>query len=176
MCIVAAFEHLLHFIDAAPAHQFSEGTLVHLNSGGEGVKKPARATRGCPTARNPPCRIARNAGTILPFMDEQITLPDAPGAPSIRRYRPYVLILAGLFFVHAALTLQLFGPGDPFPNLLSEEPITSGRHALHLHQGGHGVGARTVAEPARYDPSYFAGYPPTPVVDAEARPLNWYRL
>src|ERR1051326_5817019 len=39
------------------------------------------------------------------------------------------------------MTLTLFGPDHPFHNLFSNEPIVSGKHALHLYHGY--LGARS---------------------------------
>jgi hypothetical protein len=70
------------------------------------------------------------------------------------------------------LTLGLFG-ADPWHNLLSDQPIVSGRHPLHLYHGF--LGARSWTERGTlccYDPSFHAGYPKTPVFDSGSRPTE----
>jgi hypothetical protein len=99
-------------------------------------------------------------------MDEQRTVPDAPGTPWPGRSWGYALAVISLLAIHGGLTVQLFGREKPVRNLLNDEPITSGRHAVHLCQSGRAA--------ARFDPSCYAGYPPTPVFDGESRPAQWF--
>ena len=78
----------------------------------------------------------------------------------------YAIALIALLTIHAALTLQLFGRFGRWANLVNGEPITCGRHPLHLEEGSLGP---TTA----FDPSGYAGYPPTAVFDAQSRPAAW---
>src|SRR5580765_2639446 len=74
------------------------------------------------------------------------------------------LLIVGLIAWHAAMTLQLFGPENPWQNLTNEQPIITGRHALHLYHGY--LGARSFLTTFRLsccDPNFQALYPKTPV-------------
>ncbi|MFQ3592706.1 MAG: hypothetical protein SNJ82_05870, partial [Gemmataceae bacterium] len=86
-----------------------------------------------------------------------------------RWWRLALLVLVGW---QGWLTLGLFGP-NPWTQMLSEQPILSGRHPLHLYHGY--LGARSWAERGTlccYDPAYHAGYPKTPVFDSGSRPAE----
>jgi hypothetical protein len=83
------------------------------------------------------------------------------------------LALAGLLAWQAWLTLGLFGPEQAWDRLTGDEPVVSGRHALHLYHGT--LGARTLLEHGSlscYDPAFHAGYPKTPVFDSGSRPAE----
>jgi hypothetical protein len=70
------------------------------------------------------------------------------------------------------LTLGLFG-AHPWEQLLSDAPLVSGRHPLHLYHGW--LGARSWYERGTlscYDPAFHAGYPKTPVFDSGSRPAE----
>jgi hypothetical protein len=98
-------------------------------------------------------------------MDEHRTDSDRSGPRRTRQFRPHALALVGLLVIHGGLTLQLFGRDDPVRNILSDEPVTSGRHAVHVFPDGGNA--------TRFDPSCYAGYPPTPVFVGESRPVTW---
>jgi hypothetical protein len=71
-------------------------------------------------------------------------------------------------------TLGLFGTEQRLAHLLSDEPIVSGRHALHLYHGL--LGARALWDRGTlccYDPAFYAGYPKTPVFDSGSRPAEF---
>jgi hypothetical protein len=81
------------------------------------------------------------------------------------------VLLAGLLAWQGWLTLGLFGPDQPWQRLRDDQPILSGRHALHLYHGY--LGARSLLERGTlscYDPAFHAGYPKTPVFDSASRP------
>jgi hypothetical protein len=83
-----------------------------------------------------------------------------------------LLALAAILALQAYGVLGLFGP-QPLERLLSDEPIVSGRHALHLYHGS--LGARSFWDRGTlccYDPSFYAGYPKTPVFDSGSRPAE----
>lgn len=98
--------------------------------------------------------------------------PEASLDPPRRDRRwPLEFGLVPLLALHIGLSLQLMGTNHQWRRLLSDDPVTSGRHALHLQQSL----AATCGEPAAagggsFDPSCYAGYPRTSIFDAEARP------
>ena len=80
-------------------------------------------------------------------------------------------MLFGLFIWQAWLTLTLFGPDRPWLRLLDDQPIVSGRHALHFYHSY--LGSHAFYEHGTlccFDPAFEAGYPKTPVFDAGSRP------
>jgi len=88
------------------------------------------------------------------------------------RSRWWRVLLLALVGWQGWLTLGLFG-NDPWQQLLSDQPMLSGRHPLHLYHGY--LGARSWAERGTlccYDPAYHAGYPKTPVFDSGSRPAE----
>jgi hypothetical protein len=97
----------------------------------------------------------------------------AAGALPAGRRHAWLLALAGVLAAQAWCTLGLFGPDRPLARLLDEQPVVSGRHALHLYHGL--LGARSMWEcgsPSCYDPSFHAGYPKTPIFDDGSRPAE----
>ncbi len=73
------------------------------------------------------------------------------------------------------MTLSLFGSADALENLLSDQPIVSGRHPLHLYHGC--LGAQSFWERwsvSCFDPAFQAGYPKTPVYDSGSRPAEFF--
>ena len=93
--------------------------------------------------------------------------PDLVARPGRRWTCRFALV--SLFAVHIALTLQLFGRSAPWRKLTNADPVTSGRHPLHLEEGGRDGGSA-------FDPTGYAGYPRTPVFDSEARPAEWFQF
>ncbi|NBO91825.1 MAG: hypothetical protein EBV06_05875 [Planctomycetia bacterium] len=92
--------------------------------------------------------------------------------PTYGRNRWWRLALIALVVWQGWLTLGLFGL-DPWRQLLSDDPVVSGRHPLHLYHGF--LGARTWCERGNltcYDPAFHAGYPKTPVFDSGSRPAE----
>ncbi|HEX4589775.1 MAG TPA: hypothetical protein VH120_07590, partial [Gemmataceae bacterium] len=85
-------------------------------------------------------------------------------APTGVRRFVFWLALAVLLTAHAVLSLQMFGSKSQWRRLLSDDPVTSGRHALHLEQ--------SLAEAGRgsFDPSCYAGYTRTALFDVNAEP------
>jgi hypothetical protein len=83
------------------------------------------------------------------------------------------MVLVGLIAWQAWMTLTLFGPDNYWHKLTSEEPITSGRHCLHLYHGYLGASMlRERGSASGYDPAFQAGYPKTPVFDSGSRPAE----
>ena len=75
------------------------------------------------------------------------------------------------------MTLGLFGSTNTLENLLSDQPIVSGRHPLHLYHGC--LGAQTFWEHwslSCFDPAFQAGYPKTPVYDSGSRPAEFFLM
>ncbi len=73
------------------------------------------------------------------------------------------------------MTLGLFGADNPWEHLVSDEPILSGRHPLHLYHGY--LGARALLTTGRtscYDPANHIGYPKTPIFDSGSRPAELF--
>jgi hypothetical protein len=73
------------------------------------------------------------------------------------------------------MTLTLFGPDHPWERLCDDQPIISGRHALHFYHGM--LGAQSLRERGRlscYDPAFQAGYPKTPIFDSGSRPAELF--
>jgi hypothetical protein len=82
-------------------------------------------------------------------------------------------VMLGLVIGQGWLTLGLFDPGHSFAAVFDDRPILSGRHPLHLYHGY--LGARSLLSRGSlscYDPTFFAGYPKTPVFDAGSRPAE----
>ena len=104
-------------------------------------------------------------------------IPDDPANCGFRARPAWVPILLVLLFAQSWLTLRLFGPDRPVHQLLSADPILSGRHPLHLYHGTLGAShwlERTT--PTCYDPAFQAGYPKTPVFDGSSRPAELFLL
>ncbi|MBL8794930.1 MAG: hypothetical protein JNM56_13560 [Planctomycetia bacterium] len=73
------------------------------------------------------------------------------------------------------MTLQLFGPNQPWQRLLDDQPVLSGRHPLHLYHGFLGAaGFWQRGGLSCYDPHFQAGYPKTPVFDGGSRPAELF--
>ncbi len=106
-----------------------------------------------------------NQGYIAESMRDPSMTLEADARPRPGRQWIYAIAIAALLAIHGALTLHLFGRSAPWRNLVNDEPLTSGRHALHLEESSGGAGA--------FDPSGYAGYPRTAVFDAESRPAEW---
>ncbi len=67
----------------------------------------------------------------------------------------------------------MFGDDRAWERLLNDEPISSGRHALHFYHGTLGVSSwLRNGSSCCYDPANYAGYPKTPVFDADCRPAE----
>jgi hypothetical protein len=97
----------------------------------------------------------------------------------MERAAPWIwsVLILGLVLGHGWKVLQLFGPDDPWQNLLDDRPILSGRHPLHLYHGY--LGARAFGNTYRsicYDPAFQAGYPKTPIFDSGSRPAELFLL
>jgi len=113
-------------------------------------------------------------------MDASRPIPtpdDGDTATGFRAKPAWIPILLVLLFAQSWLTLRLFGPDRCVHQLLSDRPILSGRHPLHLY---HGIlGASHWLErgtPTCYDPAFQAGYPKTPVFDGSSRPAELFLL
>lgn len=107
-------------------------------------------------------------------MPERPPEPDHPCAAIGGRSRlVYGLACLGLLLLEGAVTLELFGPADPWQRLTDDRPVVSGRHALHLYHGL--LGARHWLRDgsfSAYDPAFQAGYPKSPAFDAGCRPAE----
>ena len=89
--------------------------------------------------------------------------------------RVWYLVGLGLVAWQGWMTLTLFGPDHPWERLLDDQPVISGRHALHLYHGM--LGAQSLRERGRlscYDPAFQAGYPKTPIFDSGSRPAELF--
>jgi hypothetical protein len=85
------------------------------------------------------------------------------------------LVFVGLVVWQGWMTLSLFGPDHPWQRLRSDEPIISGRHALHLYRGI--LGAQSLRDRGQlscYDPAFQAGYPQTPLFDNGSRTADLF--
>jgi hypothetical protein len=104
-------------------------------------------------------------------MESQNTFrAEGSAAPRVRTRLLAIVGLLGLFAWQGWMTLSLFGPENAWQRLLSEEPIVSGRHPLHLYHGYLGAEAlRERGSLCCYDPAFQAGYPKTPVFDRASR-------
>jgi hypothetical protein len=104
-------------------------------------------------------------------MECQVTSrADGSAAPGFQSRFLGILGLLGLFAWQGWMVLNLFGLDAPWQRLLSEEPIISGRHPLHLYHGYLGAAAfRERGSLCCYDPAFQAGYPKTPVFDSGSR-------
>jgi hypothetical protein len=61
--------------------------------------------------------------------------------------------------------------------MIGDEPVTSGRHALHQYHGYLAATAwRDQGYHSCYDPAFQAGYPRTAVFDGGSRPAKWFAL
>jgi hypothetical protein len=97
----------------------------------------------------------------------------APPAAPAGNHRAWLLALAALLAWQGWQALGLFGRDRPLERLWSDEPVISGRHALHLYHGT--LGSRALLERGSlscYDPAFHAGYPKTPVFDSGSRPAE----
>ncbi len=89
----------------------------------------------------------------------------------------WLLSLLGVLAWHGWLTLQLFGPEQPWQHLTDAQPIVSGRHPLHLLHGY--LSARSFLATHRvvcYYPLSQAGYLITPVFDSGSRPAGLFMI
>jgi hypothetical protein len=104
--------------------------------------------------------------------------PAAPPPDLGFRQRPaWLIALLAVLAVQAGLTLRLFGREAPVRELLGDQPVVSGRHALHLYHGQ--LGARAWLDrraTCSFDPAFHAGYPKTPIFDGGSRPAELFLL
>src|SRR5258708_2987561 len=87
--------------------------------------------------------------------------------------RVWYVVGLGLIVWQGWMTLTLFGPDHPWQRLCDDQPVISGRHALHFYHGM--LGAESLRERGRlscYDPAFQAGYPKTPIFDSGSRPAE----
>lgn len=85
------------------------------------------------------------------------------------------VVLLALIGWQGWLTLQLFGPEQPWQRLLDNQPILSGRHPLHLYHGLLGAASMWRSGGLScFDPAFQAGYPKTPVFDGGSRPAELF--
>jgi hypothetical protein len=108
---------------------------------------------------------------------ERAVSPRAAAPAAGGGFMPWVwtLLLVGLSVGHGWMTLQLFGPENPWQNLLDDRPILNGRHPLHLYHGY--LGARSFRNTwceVCFDPAFQAGYPKTPIFDSGSRPAELF--
>jgi hypothetical protein len=106
---------------------------------------------------------------MSPAKAKVLISPECPAA----HHSGWLATLAALLAWQAWLTLGLFGCEQPWLHLNDDQPVISGRHALHLYHGY--LGARALLEhgsPSCYDPAFHAGYPKTPIFDGGSRPAE----
>ena len=84
-------------------------------------------------------------------MERTPPLP-ADGSALVARWAAcaWLLVLVGIFAGQAGLTLLLFGAEQPLERLRDEQPILSGRHALHLYHGY--LGSQALIDPTKLHP------------------------
>src|SRR6184192_2136621 len=102
-------------------------------------------------------------------------MADGAAVPQPKDSRIWYLIGLGLIVWQGWMTLTLFGPDHPWQRLCDDQPVVSGRHALHFYHGM--LGAQSLRERGRlscYDPAFQAGYPKTPVFDSGSRPAELF--
>jgi hypothetical protein len=94
------------------------------------------------------------------------------------RQRPgWLIVVAVLLVVQGWLTLRLFSPDYSFDHLMDDQPVVSGRHALHFYHGMLGAKSwMAKGSSCCFDPAYQAGYPKTPVFDGGSRPAEFFQL
>ncbi len=105
-------------------------------------------------------------------------MDDSPRlAPTLApRWLRSLALLALALGIQGWQALALFGD-NPLPRLLDNEPVVSGRHAVHLyHARVAATNWRAVGSPCCYDTALSAGYPRTAVVDGGARPFELFLL
>src|SRR5947209_20585209 len=111
---------------------------------------------------------------IQPQSDNRKPLIDGAAKPQDKDSRIWYLVGLGLMVWQGWMTLTLFGP-DPWQRLCDDQPVVSGRHALHFYHGM--LGAQSLRERGRlscYDPAFQAGYPKTPIFDSGSRPAELF--
>jgi hypothetical protein len=100
---------------------------------------------------------------------------DGPPALSFGSRFLKILALVAMLLWQGWMTLTLFGPDRSWQRLVSDQPIVSGRHPLHLYHGYLGAQAfRNQGTLCCYDPAFQAGYPKTPVFDCGSRPAELF--
>jgi hypothetical protein len=100
---------------------------------------------------------------------------DRAARPGFGSGRGWALAWLGLVAWQGWMTLTLFSASASPEALLDDQPITAGRHPLHLYHGW--LGAQALAQrgtPCCYDPAFQAGYPKTPVFDGGSRPAELF--
>jgi hypothetical protein len=110
---------------------------------------------------------------MSPAIPAPVTPPSAPAAIVPPASRRWLVCLAVVLVWQGWRTLCLFGPEHRLTHLISEQPIVSGQHALHLYHGL--LGARAFWDRGTlccYDPAFYAGYPKTPIFDSGSRPAE----
>src|SRR5262249_14521100 len=120
--------------------------------------------------QTPLVRMGRSSYHRPPMERQPTARAEGPAAPGFRGKPLGVACLAALFAWQGWMALSLFGRASPWEGLLSDQPIVSGRHPLHLYHGFLGAQAlRDHGTLCCYDPAFQAGYPKTPVFDSGCR-------
>jgi hypothetical protein len=102
---------------------------------------------------------------------------EVSGAEGFRQRPVWLLVVAALLIGQGWLTLRLFTPSLSIDALTNDEPVVSGRHALHYYHGMLGAKAQEeYGSGSCYDPAYQAGYPKTPVFDGGSRPSEFVQI
>jgi hypothetical protein len=119
----------------------------------------------------------RRRGYHSPLMDQPSSSRNDAAPAKAGNHVLWLLPLLGLLGGQAWMTLGLFDRDHDGRHLLDDQPVTSGRHPLHLYHGY--LGARALREHGTascYDPAFNAGYPKTPVFDSGSRPAEMMLL
>src|SRR5438094_10283916 len=96
---------------------------------------------------------------IKPVSGSREPLVDVAVPPKSKDSQIWYLVGLGLIVWQGWMTLTLFGPDHPWQRLCDDQPIVSGRHALHFYHGRLGAPSRRARGRLRgSEPACQAGY------------------
>src|SRR5437867_10478161 len=102
-------------------------------------------------------------------------LIDVAAPPKSKDSLIWYLVALGLIVWQGWMTLTVFGPDHPWQRLCDDQPIVSGRHALHFYHGM--LGAQSLPARGRlrcYDSAFPVAYLKMPVFDGGGRPAELF--